>query len=148
MMADTNNAIFYAVITVLVSLAGSAVGYYVGSKAGKPLLIKFFGEEKADRVKRIYDKYGVFAVASSAFTPIPYEAYTLSAGAFKMNFKKYMLGVLLGRILRYLPEGVAVQLFGHAIDAKDLASMSWFVMVVLVIFVLYGIIRKRWESRV
>lgn len=142
MLANPGNAIWLALITVAASQVGGMAGYYLGKRAGRPLLIRLFGENKLRAVEKAYDKYGAYAIITSAFTPIPYEAYTLSAGAFRMNFCHYLAATTTGRILRYIPEGIAVQLFGYAVTAKVVKGMGLLVSSAVLLVLVYIIIKK------
>lgn len=142
MLANPKKAILYSIATVTASMLGGVAGYNLGKAAGRPLIIRMFGEDKLKHVERAYEKYGVFAIITSAFTPIPYEAYTLSAGAFRMNFYRYMIATFAGRVFRYIPEGIGVYMFGHAITSSMLIYISLFGTLVIITGALYILIKK------
>jgi len=47
-----------------------------------------------------YDEYGITIVFVSAFTPIPYKLFTISAGVFKIDFPNFVLASAVGRAAR------------------------------------------------
>lgn len=109
-------AIWYGVIASLTSVAGAAFGYWIGQKGGKPVLKKLFKDHHIKAVKKMFQKYDTKAIFISAFTPIPFKVFTLSAGVFDLNFKRFMVTALLGRGARYLLLSALIVLFGDTIS--------------------------------
>ncbi|KPU42231.1 SNARE associated golgi protein [Oxobacter pfennigii] len=142
MLSNQDKAILISLVTVCVSFIGGMVGYNLGKIAGRPLIIKMFGNDALNKVEEIYNKYGIFAVMTSSFTPIPYEVYTLSAGAFRMNFYRYLIATCLCRLLRYVPEGILIQLFGHAMSKKTFESVTFVAIALIAVFIIYIIIKR------
>lgn len=114
-LLNPSKAFFYSIILIVFSSLGSAVGYYIGKILGKPLLQKFVSAENLNRLKSLYTKNSFLTVLTSAFTPIPYEAYVLSAGIFNIGFVKFILASILSRIIRHLPQGIIISLYGEAL---------------------------------
>ena len=52
-----------------------------GSRGGRPLLQRIISGERIRFVERYYQKYDIRAVGIAGFTPIPYKAFTISAGS-------------------------------------------------------------------
>ena len=50
---------------------------------------------------KYFEKWGVWAVLVAGFTPIPYKIFTISSGAFRMNFKKFMIASVVSRSARF-----------------------------------------------
>lgn len=142
MLANRDKAIFYSVLTVIVSMFGAAVGYRIGKAAGRPLLERLFKPERVESVKHIYDEYGAAAIITSAFTPIPYEAYTLSAGLFRMNFKKFLAAAFASRLLRYIPQGIIIQLFGRALEDKTVTGIGLFIIALIIMLAVFIVIKN------
>jgi len=92
---------WFATVTSIGSVLGGAFGFFIGLKGGRPLLIKLFKEKKINAVDRLFEKYGVWAVLIAGFTPIPYKIFTISSGAFRMNFRKFIIASLLSRSSRF-----------------------------------------------
>ncbi len=108
-------AIIYGVLTTIFSVLGGAFGYLIGYKGGRPLVKKFISDEKLYRVKLLYNKYDVWAVGIAGLTPIPYKVFTIAAGLFELNFKRFMIASFLGRGGRFIPLGVLIYFFGPSI---------------------------------
>ena len=99
--------------------------------------------EKLNAVEKVYEKYGSIAVFFSAFTPIPYNIFTIASGILKMNFLKFIGVSLLGRGGRFFLVSTVLMLFGETI-AKNLNLVIIAVSIVIVIF--FAIVYKKKNS--
>lgn len=111
-ITNTKKAFFYSLILVTFSAAGSVIGYIIGKSIGRNILKKLISEENLEKIEDKYNKNAFLAILTSAFTPIPYEAYVLSAGIFKVNFIKFITSAVLSRAIRYIPQGIIISLYG------------------------------------
>ncbi|WP_426348511.1 YqaA family protein [Alloiococcus sp. CFN-8] len=133
------NAFFYSVVLIAFSILGSIAGYYLGKAFGKPLLNKFISEGNFNRIKELYSRNSFLAILTSSFTPIPYEAYVLSAGVFNIGFKKFILASIISRAIRHLPQGILITIYGDTILTH---LKSYTLVVCLVIFSALILIKK------
>ena len=69
----------------------------------------------ADWFLELYKKYGTVAVLLSAFTPIPYNIFTIASGILKMNFLKFTLASIAGRGGRFFLVSIVLMLFGEVV---------------------------------
>lgn len=116
MIASPTFALGFATIALLASVFGGATGYAVGKKGGRPVMYRFFSDEKIRVVEHYYNKYDVWAISIAGFTPIPYKLFTISAGAFNLDFKRFMVASLVGRGGRFFLVGVLIMIFGEQIQ--------------------------------
>ncbi len=114
-LASPDKAIFYVAVLIIVSLIGSVTGYHLIQFLSKSFKHKFMEKEKVQKVKDLYDKNAFLTLITSAFTPVPYEVYVLSAGIFEINFKTFLFATVVSRILRHLPQAILIRLYGDAI---------------------------------
>lgn len=114
-LLSPNKAFFYSIILVLFSVLGSIAGYYLGKAFGKPLMNRLVSIENFNRLKTLYNSNSFLTILTSSFTPIPYEAYVLSAGIFNIDFRKYLLASAISRVIRHLPQGILITLYGDAL---------------------------------
>ena len=114
-LLNPSRSFLYSIILVIFSFLGSITGYYIGKFIGKPLLNKFSSVDGVHKLKKLYDKNSFLTVLTSSFTPIPYEAYVLSAGIFNIGFSKFILASFISRIIRHLPQGIIISLYGETL---------------------------------
>lgn len=134
-LALPQKALLYALICTAGSVTGGALGYAVGKFGGRPLFNKLFAK-KTDKflaVEKLYEQYGSLAVFFSAFSPIPYNIFTIASGILRMNFFKFMGVSLLGRGGRFFLVSTVLMLFGETIK-QYLNYVILAVSIVLVIF--------------
>ncbi len=114
-LARTGQALVFAAIATAGSSLGGILGFYIGDKGGRPLLGRFFKPEKVDMVQRYYRRYDVWAVGIAGFTPIPYKLFSISAGAFGLDFKRFLLASFVGRGARFFLVGLVIAFFGEPV---------------------------------
>jgi membrane protein YqaA with SNARE-associated domain len=134
-VATPERAIWYAVLCSVASVAGGAFGYLIGLFGGRPLLYRFFNPTKVAAVERLYDRYNAWATGIAGLTPIPYKVFTIGGGAFKIDFKVFMLASLLSRSLRFLTEGVLLYFFGAPIRDFLYRQFNWLSVAFVVLLV-------------
>ena len=106
----------FAGITSISSVLGGIFGYIIGvalfASVGEWILDTFDLHHRFDELGDLFDRQGLLAVFAAALTPIPYKVFTISAGAFGVNFAVFLLASVLGRSLRFLAVAYAGQHFG------------------------------------
>ncbi|MCL6474972.1 MAG: DedA family protein [Firmicutes bacterium] len=122
-----------ATVCTVGSVLGAVLGWVIGAYGGYPLVHRWFGEEKVQRVEQLYNRYGVYAVFIAAFTPIPYKVFTIASGVFRFNIVAMMLASVVGRGMRFFLVAYLAQWFGREVLKRlDVA------MVVLLLAVAAG----------
>lgn len=157
-VAPSNQAdvIWVAVVCGLVSCLGGMFGYLIGYIGGRPLLEwmctkRWLGwlmnTKRLEMVDGLFKKWGTMAIFIAAMTPIPYKVFTISAGAARMDFRKFVLGSLAGRMPRFIAEGVLLYYFGSWVQEEFKArGEMWFTIVgvlVVVGFLMMGRIKHK-----
>ncbi len=112
-------AFFYAFLCAVGSVAGGMFGYYIGREfielIGLPI-IRFYGAmEHYDSIQVFYQKYDAWAVGVAGFTPIPYKVFTISAGAFKIDFLVFLIASTVSRSARFFLVASLIFFFGPTI---------------------------------
>ena len=138
-VANVPFALGFAAITTAGSLLGAVLGYYIGLKGGRPILNKFFSQDKIMFVERQYQQRDVWAVAIAGFTPIPYKVFAIGAGVFRLDFRRFMLASLVGRAGRFFLVGLLITIFGEPIQAAideylDVLALGFVVLLVVGFF--------------
>ena len=115
-LLDPGNAVLYGLVATVSSTAGALLGYWIGLKGGRPILLKLAGERSMKKAEEFFNRYGAWAVGIAAFTPIPYKVFTIASGVFMLrNLKAFILASILGRGGRFMAEAVLIMLFGEEI---------------------------------
>lgn len=115
-LANKEMALIYGLITTIFSVIGAALGYFIGKKGGQPILNRLFSEEKTTKVQTMFHRYDTGAIFISAFTPIPFKIFTIAAGVFDLDFKKFLITSFFGRGTRYMLIAGLVYFFGESVS--------------------------------
>lgn len=118
-VAAPQRAWLIAAVVTLASVAGAALGYWIGFAFYDSFgvrILEFYG--KADRYEEfraMYDQYGSWAVAIGALTPFPYKVTTIVSGLLQMDFSSFMGVSLLARGVRFFLIAALLWKFGTPI---------------------------------
>jgi membrane protein YqaA with SNARE-associated domain len=134
-VATPERAIWYGVVCSLGSVLGGMFGYGIGLWGGRPLIYKIFSATKIQAVERLYDKYNAWATGIAGLTPIPYKVFTISGGAFKINFKIFVIASIVSRCFRFMTEGVLLALFGESIRDFLYTQFNWLSIAFVVLLI-------------
>ncbi len=110
----------FALICSVGSVLGGILGYVIGWHfmailGGK--IVAFYGlTEKVAYIGSLYHQYDAWAVGIAGFTPIPYKVFTITAGAFKINFFIFLFASAVSRSLRFFLVGGLIYKFGPRIQ--------------------------------
>ncbi|MBI4018184.1 MAG: DedA family protein [Candidatus Aenigmarchaeota archaeon] len=138
--------LWYALVCTVGSVLGALLGYYIGLRGGRPVLIKIAGTKKTDKVERYFKKYGDWAIAIAAFTPIPYKIFTIAAGVFRHNVKSLLWISVIGRGARFFLVAGLLMLLGPEILNFIESYFELFTFLVVVgVIVLYHALKKAGE---
>lgn len=142
-LLDVDHWYLYTINVILFNVLASAFGYIVGKKIGYPVLKYFSSEEILEKAQKLFDKWGILAVAIGAFVPfIPYTIVVFLGGISKMDFKKFMIAGFLGRVPRYVIGGYIVAKVVQEVESAELTEYMLIVSVVgMLLFVLYYIMQ-------
>jgi membrane protein YqaA with SNARE-associated domain len=124
-VATPERAIWYGLVCSAGSVLGGIVGYGIGLYGGRPLVYRVFSETKIHAVEKLYDRFNAWATGIAGLTPIPYKVFTIAGGAFKVNFRVFLLASLASRSLRFMVEGVLLFFFGASIREFLFRWFNW-----------------------
>lgn len=147
-LLDPGNAVLYGLVATVSSTAGALLGYWIGLKGGRPILLKLAGEKSVKKAEEFFNRYGAWAVGIAAFTPIPYKVFTIASGVFMLrNLKTFILASILGRGGRFMAEAVLIMLFGEGILSFLSAHFELITTLVgaavISFLAVYSLLRKR-----
>ena len=122
--------------SVLGGMFGYLIGYQFMDLIGDRIVAFYHFQEKWDKIGLLYDKYNAWAVAAAGFTPLPYKVFTLSAGAFKINFPIFVLASAVSRSARFFLVAALMYKFGPPFKILIEKYFNIFTIVFMVLLVL------------
>ena len=109
----------YAAIASVGSVLGGAFGYAIGlyfmEGIGNSIIALYGFEEKFSYIQDLYREYDALAVAIAGFTPIPYKVFTITAGAFGVDFPVFLGASALSRSARFFIVALLIYHWGEPI---------------------------------
>ena len=145
----------YALVTTVASVLGALFGYFIGDKAGRPILKKFIKgtqeekEAKMNKVENLFREYENMAILIAALTPIPYKIFTIMGGIIEMPKKGFIFWSIIGRGTRFFLGAYLFSLMATNAELKEYIGSHMeliFTVVALIFaagFVVNIILKKR-----
>ena len=110
----------YAAICAIGSVVGGVIGYGLGlgfmDTLGMRILDWYGLQEKYGVVQDLYRRYDAWAVGAAGFTPLPYKLFTITAGAFKIDFATFFFVSLVARSARFFLVAGLIYRFGAPVQ--------------------------------
>ncbi len=127
-LGSRKKAFRFAAACSAASVLGAALGYAVGHLAwwtpsgGFTSLAHFFynnipgfTEGRFYAVKELYDRWNFWIVFTAGFTPLPYKVFTITGGAFNINFLMFIIASIVSRSARFFLVALLIWKFGAEI---------------------------------
>ncbi len=129
------------------SLIGCLILYRIASQ-GRKFLTSRFEPKLLARVESLYRRWGLLALAIPALLPppLPFKVFVATAGALGYPLRKFILTVLIARLIRYYSFGIAAYFFREEV----LQAIDWIkehfpeILIVLLILIVVGILINWW----
>ncbi len=135
---------WFAIICTAGSVIGGMFGYSIGYVGEVAILSKMFSAQKIARVHRLFEKYEAWAIFIAGFTPIPYKVFTIAAGVFYVNFKKFVFASIVGRGLRFFIVAGLIAWFGEwMVNFVDKYFNVLSLVGTLLLLIMWWLMRKR-----
>ncbi len=110
----------YAAICAIGSVMGGVIGYGLGlgfmDTLGMRILDWYGLQDKYAVVQDLYQRYDAWAVGAAGFTPLPYKLFTITAGAFKIDFATFFFVSLVARSARFFLVAALIYRFGAPVQ--------------------------------
>ena len=107
---------------------GASLGYFLGNsiwwnESGNFsfIALKFFeyipgfDEHTFESLKLLYDEYDFLIIFTAGFTLVPFKIFTISAGAFNLNFFMFMFASSISRSASFFLLATFLKVFGKTI---------------------------------
>ena len=131
-------SLLFALYCSLASVAGAILGYSIGhflwwSEIGAFSHIAdfFFNNipgfttDVFYRIQGMYEEWNFWIIFTAGFTPIPFKVFTISAGAFDINFVMFLIAGLVSRSARFFLVGWLIWKFGEPIRGFIDKYFNW-----------------------
>jgi membrane protein YqaA with SNARE-associated domain len=141
----------YALAGLAGSLAGSALTYYLISKASEETIEKKLPKEKFERFRKKAKESGFAGILVTSLLPppFPFTPFVMAAAVTHLPRKKMFAAISIGRFIRYFAEGVLALLIGRQLLRLFESNVFKAIMLGLFIFALLGTVLTilRWVRR-
>lgn len=140
LFVDASRWVYYAFITTLFSVLGAIFAYIIGAflfdMVGNIIISTYGLEEEMQYIATLFEDNAFWTIFAAAFTPVPYKAFTLSAGFFSVNFFIFVTASVMGRGARFFALGYIARRYG-----KTLGSLIFkYINVASIALVITGIL--------
>ncbi len=140
---------FKLALTVTVGSAiGGSFGYFIGHYlwwSGADIYSGFahffyrvvpgFSEGVFESMQVQYNKYDFWIVFTAGFTPIPYKVFTISSGAFNVNFVTFMIASVVSRGARFFIVSFLIYYFGEPIKKFIDKYFNWLAILFTILLI-------------
>jgi membrane protein DedA with SNARE-associated domain len=139
----------------LAAVGGDSLGYWIGTKGGRRLLLRFgryirIGRHEIRKMEHAFDRYGGWFVSFARFFEVLRQVNGIVAGTMEMPFRRFLLFNGTGALLWIAVWGFGTWRLGthmrgyeHLFDqAGNLLLLGGIVLVAVVLL----IIRRRWRN--
>ncbi|MGM0855148.1 MAG: YqaA family protein [Bacillota bacterium] len=146
-IANPDSALLYALYTTIASVIGALLGWLIGKKLGRPILVYFFSEKRIQKVEEYFTKYGAMALLIAGLTPVPYKIFTIFAGVSGVKIRVLVIWSIIGRGIRFFLEGAIILALGA--KAKPFIEENFTLLTLtaggtlVTVYLVYLVIKKR-----
>ena len=99
-------------------------------------LIQSTANEQINQLKLRLNNETFWLMITSAFTPLPFKIFCISAGLAKVNFIPFLLGSIIGRGLRFLIVGMLAYKYGTKFEEILKSKKIVYLMIGLISFLI------------
>jgi membrane protein YqaA with SNARE-associated domain len=152
-MTARNRELFwlYPVLAVTGSVAGAALTFLIGQKAGEHGLERLVSARRLERMRCKVRDSGAIAMAVPALLPPPFPLtpFILTCGALAVDRKRFFLTFTAMRLLRFGVEALLARRYGRGILRLLQSDSFQFVVLAFIIVALIGTIASAallWRS--
>jgi membrane protein YqaA with SNARE-associated domain len=127
------------IFSVLGGLLGYLIGWLFFEIIGQWLVNVYHLQNELLYIQNAFSNNAFWAIFISAFTPIPYKVFTISAGLFGINLIIFIIASILGRGLRFLIVGIIFRYLGQKHAETIFKYFNYFAVVIGFAILLYFI---------
>jgi membrane protein YqaA with SNARE-associated domain len=102
---------------VVAATAGATLGatlVYLGARRAGAVALARFTPARRERVENLLGRYDILTIMMAVMLPppFPFKVFNLGAGVFRVRVMRFVIAVLLGRLLRFSTEAVLAVRYG------------------------------------
>ena len=142
---------YYCAMTTIGSVLGCLALFYVGHRGGTVLLKKKYAARHLKTIVSWHQRFEFLTIMIPAILPppTPFKIFVISAGVLKMNPKKFILSVALGRSIRYFLEGYLAVQYGEKVLnhlKENYLNFSWIILILAIVALLTFLLYRKYYS--
>ncbi len=122
----------YAFFTTVLGVLGGLIGYLIGfamfETIGERLIEIYDMHEVVQRVGDSFSNHAFITIFIAAFTPIPYQIATVTAGLFQINILTFIIASIIGRGIRFFIVGGVMYFVGDHFGKLVLKYLNWLLL--------------------
>ncbi len=154
--ADRPHFWLYCVMAAIGSSIGGLLPFYLGRAGGELFLLKRVDRARYEQLRDRFERQEFIAlfVPSMLPPPTPWKLFVFGAGVFEMKLRDFLAAVFLGRLVRFMAEGLLVLYYGpeivsvvHDLLQKHLAAVLTGLAIVLGVLAVIAIRKSRGRRR-
>ena len=128
-LGSQNKSFNFGLICSIGSILGATIGYAIGSflwwntpTTFTPLanfffdIIPGFSNDVFYSIKSQYEQWNFWIIFTAGFTPIPFKIFTITAGAFDINFILFLIASTVSRSARFFIVCGLIWKYGESIE--------------------------------
>lgn len=135
--------IYYAAMAAAGSLAG-CIWLYLLAKKGGEIYRKKHHRKVPGRIQNLVHKHALLSVFLPSILPppFPFKAFVIAEGIAEVPLRTFVIGILIGRGLRYVVEGVFAIKYGASVETVMMQNKTMTIVTPLVLIgVIYALTR-------
>ncbi|MBB1197637.1 DedA family protein [Curtobacterium flaccumfaciens] len=140
-----------AVVASMAAVAGDQVGYWIGRRFGRRLFragARVLTTARLDEAEAFFTRWGGLSLVLGRFVPVVRTYVPLAAGTADMHYRRFILWNVVGAVGWACGlTVVGVLLGGIPFVAHNIDVLMIVVVIVSILPILIGVVRKRASSR-
>jgi membrane protein YqaA with SNARE-associated domain len=138
-LARPDRAYFFATVCTVTSVAGGALGYYIGAElydtVGLWVIQIYGGGDKVEAFRAAYAQWGAWIILLKGLTPIPYKLVTITSGFAGYNIGLFILCSIVARGGRFFVLAVLLNRYGDFIRKELEKRLTTYVVIGAIVLV-------------
>ena len=148
-LGSQSKSLKYALICSAGSILGAVIGYGIGSilwwSSSNEFtglanfffsIIPGFSADVFYSIKDQYEQWNFWIIFTAGFTPIPFKIFTITAGAFDINFILFLIASTISRSARFFLVAGLIWKYGKPI--KEFIDKYFNLLAILFTLLLFG----------